>query len=221
MLLTKTNQVRPIKLEGRTKTYEMRSTLYTANSALSIDPLKRMLRGMSDRIPPQSTVIDVGPPKRRRWRLWLVIALLIALFSFSRVVAVYLSALWFGSLGFADVYWYILKLKVGLFFLFAILTAILLQTTFWLFQKLFGAASFENRTIILNNQPFQFSPARFIRPLGWVIAAVVGLIYGLTLKDSWQKFALYLHRPPTGPCRSNLWQTARLLSVQFAGLRRD
>ncbi len=153
---------------------------------------------MSDRIPPKPSVIDVGPPKRRRWKLWLVIALLIVLFSFSRVVAVYLSALWFGSLGFADVYWYILKLKIGLFFMFAILTAALLQVTFWLFQKLFGAAAFENRTIILNNQPFQFSPARIIRPLGWVIAAIVGLIYGLTLKDSWQKFALYLHQPQTG-----------------------
>ena len=152
---------------------------------------------MSERFPPQPPVIEVGPKKRRRWRLWIAIALLIVLFSFSRVVAIYLSALWFGSLGYSDVYWYIFKLKLGLFFLFTILTAALLQATFWLFQKMFGAAAFESRTIILNNQPFQFSPARVIRPLAWLVSLVVGLVYGLALKDSWQKFALYLHQPQT------------------------
>ena len=151
----------------------------------------------SERFPPKATVIDVGPKKPRRWRVWVGIAFLILLFSFSRIIAIYLSALWFGSLGFSDVYWYIFKLKILLFFLFTILTAILLQTTFWLFQKLFGAAAFESRTIILNNQPFQFSPARVIRPLAWLISIVVGLVYGLALKDSWQKFALYLHQPQT------------------------
>ncbi|HSE34463.1 MAG TPA: UPF0182 family protein, partial [Pyrinomonadaceae bacterium] len=152
---------------------------------------------MSERFPSDSPTIDVGPKQRRRWRLWIALGLLILFFSFSRIVAIYLSALWFGSLGFSDVYWYILKLKVGLFFLFTVLTAGLLQTTFWLFQKLFGAAAFEKRTIILNNQPFQLSPARVIRPLAWVISLIVGLIYGLSLKDSWQKFALYLHQPQT------------------------
>src|SRR4030095_7403182 len=152
---------------------------------------------MSERFPPKAPVIDVEPRQRRRWRIWVFVALLIALFSLSRVVSIYLSALWFGSLGYSDVYWYIFKLKVGLFFLFAILTTLLLQSTFWLFQKLFGAAAFENRTILLHNQPFQFSPARVIRPLAWLIAIVVGLIYGLMLKDSWQKFALYWHRPYT------------------------
>jgi uncharacterized protein len=152
---------------------------------------------MSDRFPPKAPVIDVETRGRHRWRIWVFVALLLALFSFSRIVSIYLSALWFGSLGYSDVYWYIFKLKLGLFFLFAILTTLLLQSTFWLFQKLFGAAAFESRTIVLNNQPFQFSPARVIRPLAWVIAILVGLVYGLMLKDSWQKFALYLHRPHT------------------------
>ncbi len=155
------------------------------------------LRAMSERLPPEISIIDVEPTKRHRWRIFVLVALVVALFSFSRVVQIYLSALWFGSLGFSDVYWYIFKLKLGLFFLFAILTALLLLSTFWLFQRLFGAAAFESRTIILNSQPFQFSPARVVRPLGWIIAAIVGLIYGLSLKDNWQQFALYLNQPQT------------------------
>lgn len=156
-----------------------------------------MLRRMSERFPPSATIIDVGPKRRRRWRIWLLVAIAIAFFSFSRIVAVYLSALWFGSLGYSQIYWYIFKLKLGLFFVFGILTALLLKTTFWLFQKLFGSSTFEQRTIILNNQPFQFSPGRVIRPLAWVISIIVGLIYGLTLKDKWQTFALFLNQPQT------------------------
>lgn len=141
--------------------------------------------------------IDVGPSKPRRWRVWLLVAIVIAFIFASRFISIYVSALWFESLGYSSVYWYIFKLKAGLFVVFFILTALLLSATFWLFQRLFGAASFEKRTIVLNNQPFQFSPARVIRPLGWLIAAVVGLVYGLALKDDWKVFALYLHQPAT------------------------
>ena len=142
-------------------------------------------------------IIDVGPPKRRRWKIWLVAAAILLLFSLSRIVSIYVSALWFESLGYSSVYWYIFKLKLGLFFGFAILTALLLSATFLLFQRLFGAYAFEQRTIILNNQPFQFSPAKFIRPLGWMIAALVGLVYGLKLKEHWRQFALYWNQPST------------------------
>jgi uncharacterized membrane protein (UPF0182 family) len=141
-------------------------------------------------------VIEVGP-RRRRLKIWILIGFVILLVSFSRILSIYLSALWFGSLGYSSVYWYIFKAKIVLFLGSEILTALLLSTTFWLFQRLFGAYAFEKRTIILNNQPFQFSPARFIRPLGWVVSAAVGLVYGFKLKEHWRQFALYLNQPPT------------------------
>src|SRR6185503_12764799 len=115
-------------------------------------------------------IIDVGPRKRRRLKIWILVAAILLLFSFSRIVSIYISALWFGSLGYSSIYWYVFKVKLALFFGSAIFTAALLSATFLLFQKLFGALAFEKRTIILNNQPFQFSPARIIRPLGWIIS---------------------------------------------------
>jgi uncharacterized membrane protein (UPF0182 family) len=142
-------------------------------------------------------VIEVGPPKRRRLKWWLLLAFVLLLISFSRILSLYVSALWFGSLGFSSVYWYILKAKLALFAGSGILTALLLSATFLLFQRLFGAYAFEKRTIILNNQPFQFSPAKFIRPLGWVISGLFGLIYALNLKDHWRQFALFWNQPPT------------------------
>ena len=141
-------------------------------------------------------MIEVGPRKRRlKW--WLLLAALLLLISFSRIISIYISALWFESLGYSSVYWYVFKVKLALFAGSALLTALLLAATFRLFQKLFGAHTFESRTIVLNNQPFQFSPAKVIRPLGWIIAALFGLIYGFKLKDHWRQFALYWHQPPT------------------------
>jgi uncharacterized membrane protein (UPF0182 family) len=146
---------------------------------------------------PTPEIIDVGPPKRRRLKIWLVVAALVLLLVLSRILSIYVSSLWFGSIGYSSVYWYVFKLKLALFFGSALLTALLLSLTFLLFQRLFGAYAFEQRTIILNNQPFQFSPAKFIRPLGWLIAALVGIVYGFSQKDHWRQFALYWNQPST------------------------
>jgi hypothetical protein len=143
-------------------------------------------------------VIDVGPPRRRRWRLWGLILLVVLFAGFSRVIAVYLSALWFDSLGLSSVYWYIFKLKFGLFLFFALLTAIILRLAFLVLERLFASQVIEKRTIVVNNQPLQFAPARFLRPIAWLVAIVVGLINGLALKGDWKDFALYLNQPATG-----------------------
>jgi len=152
---------------------------------------------VNDNIPYTPDVIDVGTGKRRRWPIVLIVLLAGTLLATSRLLSVYISALWFSSLGYSSVYWYIFKLKVGLLIGAAVLTALFLGATFWLFQRLFGSYAFEQRTIILNNQPFKFSPAKIIRPLGWLLSVVFGLIYGVTVRDDWQKFALYWHQPAT------------------------
>ena len=152
---------------------------------------------MNDNIPYTPDVIDVGTGKRRRWPIVLIVLLVGALLATSRLLSVYISALWFSSLGYSSVYWYIFKLKVGLLIGAAVLTALFLGATFWLFQRLFGSYPFEQRTIVLNNQPFKFSPAKIIRPLGWLLSVVFGLIYGVTVREDWQKFALYWHQPAT------------------------
>ncbi|HEV2884285.1 MAG TPA: UPF0182 family protein [Pyrinomonadaceae bacterium] len=150
---------------------------------------------MSNPFPLRDTeVIDVDPPKRRRWRRWLIAIIVLLFIASSRLLAVYLSAAWFNSLGFSSVYWYIFKLKAGLFLGFTVLTVLVLGTAFWLIRKAFGSQTFEKRTILVNNQPFQFSPDRLVRPLGWILAVLFGLFYGFAMKNSWQAFALYFHQ---------------------------
>jgi uncharacterized membrane protein (UPF0182 family) len=150
---------------------------------------------VSDSLPLRdSEVIDVGPPRRRRWRRWLIGALVLLLLLLSRVLSIYLSAAWFNSLGFSAVYWYIFKLKVGLFLIFALATVAILRTAFWLLERTFATQAMEKRTIIVNNQPIQFSPERFVRPIAWILAVLFGFFYGFAMKSEWQRFALYFHQ---------------------------
>ena len=143
-------------------------------------------------------VIDVGqPPRRRRWRRWLIAVIVLLFIALSRSLSIYLSAAWFSSLGFSEVYWYIFKLKVGLFIAFALATFILLRGVFWLLERTFASYAIEKRTIIVNNQPIQFAPERLMRPAGWVVAALFGIFYGFAMKSEWQTFALYFHQAPT------------------------
>ncbi|HEV7746425.1 MAG TPA: UPF0182 family protein [Pyrinomonadaceae bacterium] len=139
-------------------------------------------------------VIDVGPPKKRRWRLWLLGALVLLLLVLSRGLSIYLSAAWFSSLGFSAVYWYIFKVKLGLFVAFALLTVAILRTAFWLLERTFSSATLGKRTIVVNNQTIQFSPEPFIRPIAWIIAALFGIFYGFAMKSEWQTFALYFNQ---------------------------
>src|SRR2546425_9308508 len=85
---------------------------------------------MSKPIPFESEgeIIDVSPrrPRRpRRW-WWLVLAGVALLFLPSRAVSIYISPLWFGSLGYSSVYWYMFKLKIELFGIFFVLKLVIL-----------------------------------------------------------------------------------------------
>ena len=153
---------------------------------------------MSDSLPLRdSEVIDVGrPPRRRRLRRWLIAALFLLLIVLSRGLSIYLSAAWFGSLGFSAVYWYIFKLKLALFLAFALVTLAILRTAFWLLERTFATKTMAKRTIVVNNQTIQFSPERFVRPIAWILAILFGIFYGLAMKGEWQTFALYFNQVP-------------------------
>ena len=143
--------------------------------------------------------IDIGPsPARRRWRRWVVAGVVVLFIVLSRSLGIYISALWFGSLGYSSIYWYIFKLKTGLFLVFALLTGLILRVAFLLLERGFAAYALEKRTIVVNNQPVQFSPARFTRPVAWVVTIIAALVNGFAMKNDWKAFGLYFKQPATG-----------------------
>ena len=153
---------------------------------------------MSHPFPDSETeFLDVPTSRRRRWRRWLLAALVLIFILISRSLSIYISALWFGSLGYSNVYWYILKLKVGLFVGFFLLTALILRAGLSVLERTFAINALGRRTIMVNNQPVEFSPARFLRPVAWVVALIFALFSGFAMKAKWLEFAAYFNRTST------------------------
>ena len=157
-------------------------------------------------VDPDDQIIDLEPPKRRRWRRWVILAAVALVIAFFSALSIYIETLWFGSLGYTAVYWYTFRLKLALFAIFLLSTVIILRSAFWLLERVFAANALERRIIMVNNQPVPISPARIMRPLAWVVALFFGLVYGLGMSDRWQSFALYLNQAATGGLSDPIFQ---------------
>ena len=149
--------------------------------------------------PIEGDVIDITPqkPRRGRWKWLLLVALVILVLIGSRAVSIYISAVWFGSLGYSSIFWFIFRAKLQLFLIFFVVTTVILRAVFWLIERAFSSFSFGQRTVIINQQPVNFSPARLLRPLAWIVSIIAGLVFGLGMRESWRSFALYFHQAPT------------------------
>src|SRR5258706_11170748 len=125
-------------------------------------------------------IIDLSPGKprrRKRWWWFLILAIVALMFLASRGLSIYVSALWFSSLGYAQVYWYMFRLKIELFVIFFLITVVVLRGGFWLIERAFAQFAFERRTILINQQPVSIAPARFLRPLAWIVSVLAGFIF--------------------------------------------
>ena len=149
-----------------------------------------------DSLDSNGEIIDVGhtKPRRRRWLWWVLAAMALLIFAASRALSIYISAVWFGSLGYSAVYWYMFKLKIALFAIFFVLTVLILRGGFWMVERAFASIALDRRTIFVNQQPVNFSPSRVLRPLAWVVSVLAGLVFGLGMRESWRTFALYFHK---------------------------
>lgn len=161
-----------------------------------------MLGGMDklDYADLDAEIINVTPKQERGGggRIkWFVLAALLLVIALVSSVSIYTEALWFGSLGFASRYRYVLALGWILFAVFGILTFVIVRGGLYILERLFGPEILKPRRIIVNNQPVDINFARFLRPIGWIIAIIFGIGYGLGLSNNWQKWMLYLHHPTT------------------------
>ncbi|MBA3692773.1 MAG: UPF0182 family protein, partial [Acidobacteria bacterium] len=140
-------------------------------------------------------------PKQKRGRgqsKWIILAAMLLLFvALLSSVGIYTEALWFDSLGFASRFWYVFALGWILFAVFGILTFGILRGGFYMLERIFGLDKLAPRKIVINNQPFDVNPSRFLRPLGWILALVFSISYAFGLSSDWQTWMLYLHQPAT------------------------
>ena len=116
------------------------------------------------------------------------------LFGGGTALSYYVDALWFGSLGFSQVFWKTLNLEAVAFATFAVLTFAILYGAFLLLKPAkLGALT--GGPLLINGRPINLPVEPVLRLIALGAAAVVALITGLGMMADWTVLALYWYGP--------------------------
>jgi uncharacterized protein len=123
--------------------------------------------------------IDWPPPRsrRKRGRLFLLAVLVIALMGAGTALSYYVDALWFGSLGYADVFWRTLTVQARVFTAFTVVTLLVLYGSFLAFKPA-GLNDITGGRILINGQPLQLPVEPVLRMIALAAALVVAVATG-------------------------------------------
>jgi uncharacterized protein len=148
-------------------------------------------------IMPESTEWRGRPPRRRRFLLVLAV---IAIFIFGSRTAIsyYVDALWFGSLGYGEVFWKTLSLQWAVFAAFCAATFFILYGWFLALKRAYQPDLQSGGIIFIGRRPVKLPVERILSPLVLVISVVIALAAGAGMMEEWPTFALYWYAPPTG-----------------------
>ena len=100
--------------------------------------------------------IDWPPrrPRRRRGRFFLLLALAVLIFGGGTALSYYVDALWFDSLGYAEVFWKTLNLQATVFSIFALVTFAVLYGSFVVLKPP-RLGELTNFPLLINGQPIR------------------------------------------------------------------
>jgi len=136
------------------------------------------------------------PSRRRRF---LLILALIAVFIFSSRTAVsyYVEALWFGSLGYGDVFRRTLSLQWTVFAIFFTLTFLILYGWFLALRRAYEPDLSSGGVIFIGRQPVKLPVERILNLIVLAASLVIAAVIGAGARAEWETFALYRYAPPT------------------------
>ena len=135
--------------------------------------------------------------RRFRW-LYIIIALLVLLFCARIAVSYYVSALWFGSLSYADVFWRTLLGQWLVFAVFAGATFVILHFSFLALKHTHSKDFPETRVIFVGGQPVNIPLGRMVRIVTFLATLFIAIVAGIFITTNWQTLALYWYAPAGG-----------------------
>ena len=147
---------------------------------------------------PRRAVVDWPPPRRPRRRigLWVLIAAAAAiLFGGGTALSYYVDALWFGSLGYADVFWKTVNVQAAVFTTFAAITFLVLYGSFVILKPA-RLGELTGVPILINGQPIKLPVEPVLRLIALVASAVIAVITGAGMMAEWTTLALYWSSGP-------------------------
>jgi uncharacterized membrane protein (UPF0182 family) len=142
---------------------------------------------------------SIRRPRRRRLFLLIFIVLAFIAFTSRTAISYYVDALWFGSLGYAGVFWKTLGLQWAVFAIFFAATFLVLYGWFLVLMRVcrpeLGAAG----TIVIGMRTFRLPVEGVLRAGAVLGTLLIALATGASMMSEWPRFALYWFRPqPSG-----------------------
>jgi uncharacterized protein len=146
----------------------------------------------------RQTHTPIHSRSRRRWLFFVLVILAIIVFGGRTWLSYYVDALWFGSLGYADVFWKTLRLQSATFTGFVGVTFFILYGTF-LILKPGGLSDFsDGQTIVIGQRPVNIPVERTLRVISIAVSLVIAVATGAIMTAQWPTFALYWYAPQAG-----------------------
>ena len=140
-----------------------------------------------------------SPQRPRRRRLLIVLAVLAVIFFGSRTaLSYYVNALWFGSLGYADVFWKTLNLQWGIFAAFALATFLIIYGSFMALKRAHLPDLPSGHTIYIGGQPLKLPVEPVLRLIALGVSLVIAVGTGAGMMVEWPALALFWYSPGTG-----------------------
>jgi len=148
-----------------------------------------------------SDIVDWQQPPRRHRRLFFLVLAIVAIVIFSSRTALsyYIDGLWFGSLGYGDVFRKTLILQWTVFAAFFACTFLFLYGWFLALRWACQSDLPNDHRIVIGGQPLKLPIAGLLRLLGLVVSLVIAVATGASVMMEWPTLALYWYAPrPTG-----------------------
>src|SRR5260370_504785 len=137
------------------------------------------------------------PPRRRR-RFVLIIAVFAGVvFGCRTALSYYVDVLWFGSLGYVDVFWKTLSLQWGIFTAFAAATFLILYGSFLALKRAHLPDLPSGQTILIGGQPVKLPVEPLLRLIALGVSLVIAAATGASMMVEWPTLALLWYAPRT------------------------
>ncbi len=136
-------------------------------------------------------------PGRRR-RLLLILAVLAGIvFGGWNALSYYVDVLWFGSLGYGDVFWKTLRLQSEIFTAFAAVTFLILYGSFLALKRAHLPDLPSNQTIFIGGQAVRLPVEPVLRLIALGVSLVIAAATGAGVMADWPTLALFWYATPT------------------------
>ena len=121
-------------------------------------------------------------PPRRRGRLLIILAVLAGVaFGGRTALSYYVDVLWFGSLGYGDVFWKTLSLQWGIFTAFAGATFLILYGSFLALKGAHLPDLPSGHTILIGGQPVKLPVERVLRLIALGVSLAIAVATGAAM----------------------------------------